>query len=141
MKTDPPRRYEADVEGRFTVQGLPEGALIVRGFAAEYLPLDVTVPAGQNNVTIALRTHGYLEGVVVVGRATELQRRHLANSVATVNARELYRTPSQTVDQAFQGKVAGANIQSNAGSAGRRAAAAAPGSLDDHRALRAAVRD
>src|SRR5918996_3349447 len=118
VKADPPIKIETDVEGRFAIQGLPEGPLTVRGFSADYLPLDVTVPAGQNTVTIALRTYGYLEEVVVVGRATEAQRRHIANSVASVSARELYETPSQTVDQALQGKVAGANIQSNAGAPG-----------------------
>jgi TonB-linked SusC/RagA family outer membrane protein len=118
VKADPPIRIETDADGRFTAQGLPEGPLTVRGFSADYLPLDVTVPAGQNTVTIALRTYGYLEEVLVVGRATEAQRRHLANSVASVSARELYQTPSQTVDQALQGKVAGANIQSNAGAPG-----------------------
>ncbi|HLL52737.1 MAG TPA: SusC/RagA family TonB-linked outer membrane protein, partial [Myxococcaceae bacterium] len=54
----------------------------------------------------------------VVGRASEVARKNLANSVATVNTEALTRTPVATLDQAVQGKVAGANIQSNSGAPG-----------------------
>ena len=59
----------------------------------------------------------------MTGQATTVARRNLANAVATVSAQELKRAPAPSIDQALQGKVAGANIQSNSGRSGRRHAA------------------
>jgi len=62
----------------------------------------------------------YLEEMVVVGRATKMARKNLPNTVATVKAEDLARCPAQTVEAALQGKIVGANIQSNSGApAGR----------------------
>ncbi|HEY0739895.1 MAG TPA: SusC/RagA family TonB-linked outer membrane protein [Chryseosolibacter sp.] len=55
-----------------------------------------------------------LEEVVISGLATNVKRSNLANAVATVSAAELVGTTSPvTTDGALQGKIAGANIQSN----------------------------
>jgi TonB-linked SusC/RagA family outer membrane protein len=55
-----------------------------------------------------------LEEVVVSGLATNVKRSNLANAVSTVSAAELVGTTSPvTTDGALQGKIAGANIQSN----------------------------
>ena len=50
---------------------------------------------------------------MVTGHATGVERRNLANAVETVEASELSRTPTVSVDAALQGKLAGANISSN----------------------------
>ncbi len=55
-----------------------------------------------------------LSEVVVSGLATTVKRSNLANTVSTVSAKDLVGTTSPiTTDGALQGKIAGANIQSN----------------------------
>ncbi|HEX6135443.1 MAG TPA: TonB-dependent receptor [Longimicrobiales bacterium] len=59
-----------------------------------------------------------LEAVVVTGTAAPTARRAIGNAVSTVSARELESTPATTIDQALQGRVAGAVITSNTGTPG-----------------------
>jgi TonB-linked SusC/RagA family outer membrane protein len=58
------------------------------------------------------------EEIVVTGRASSTERRHLAVAIETVKAEDLNEVPAQTVDQQLQGKVLGANIQRNDGAPG-----------------------
>src|SRR4029079_13887513 len=58
------------------------------------------------------------EAIVVTGQATGVEKRNLANAVATVDAQQLVRTSTTHVEQALQGKLAGANILSNGGGPG-----------------------
>ena len=51
---------------------------------------DIPVPASQNAVSAALaRDYFQLEAIVVTGQATGVERKNLANAVATVNAQQL----------------------------------------------------
>lgn len=59
-----------------------------------------------------------LEEIVVTGTAAPTARRALGNAVSTVSAEALAQTNSVTIDQALQGKVAGASITSNTGNPG-----------------------
>lgn len=55
-----------------------------------------------------------LSEVVVSGLATTVKRANMANAVSTVSAKDLVGTTAPvTTDGALQGKIAGANIQSN----------------------------
>ena len=56
--------------------------------------------------------------MVVTGPASGISRRNLANSVASIDAEDLTRVPAISIEQAFQGKVAGAQIQQNTGAPG-----------------------
>jgi TonB-linked SusC/RagA family outer membrane protein len=107
---------ETDVNGFFTLE-IPEGAVVLDVTSQDYKQRDVLVPPTQRSVNIPLEP-SFTEEMVVVGRASEVARKNLANAVATVNAESLNRTPAATVDQAIQGKVAGANIQANSGAPG-----------------------
>jgi TonB-linked SusC/RagA family outer membrane protein len=107
---------ETDVNGYFTLE-IPEGAVVLDISSQDYKQRDVLVPPNQKSVNVPLDP-SFTEELVVVGRASEVARKNLANSVATVNAESLNRTPAATVDQAIQGKVAGANIQANSGAPG-----------------------
>src|SRR5205085_8845595 len=69
------------------------------------------------NVGLA-RDYFQLEAVVVTGQATGVERKNLANAVATVSAEALVKTEVSTVDQALVGKVAGATFRSNSGAPG-----------------------
>jgi TonB-linked SusC/RagA family outer membrane protein len=84
-----------------------------------YKPREVALPAGQNTVDIQLEIDVLgLDELVVTGRATSVSRRNVANAVATVSATEMQRAPAETVEKALQGKVAGANIETNSGAPG-----------------------
>ena len=60
-----------------------------------------------------------LDEVVVTGLSTSIKRKNLANSVVTINATQLNGVaPSQTFDQALNGKIVGATINANSGTPG-----------------------
>ncbi len=107
---------ETDLKGYFSLE-IPEDTVVLDISSQDYKQRDVLVPPSQKSVNIPLEP-SFTEEMVVVGRASEVARKNLANSVATVNAESLNRAPAATVDQAIQGKVAGANIQSNSGAPG-----------------------
>src|SRR5688572_27249808 len=80
---------------------------------------EVPVPVGTDDITVTLRKDVLkLEQVVVTGPASGISRRNLANSVASLDAEDLTRVPAISIEQAFQGKLAGAQIQSNTGAPG-----------------------
>ena len=108
----------ADSRGAFSVT-VPEGPaeLVVR--AIGYRSQRVQVPVGVDAVTVTLARDVFrLEDVVVTGQATGVQRRNLPNAVATVTAADLGDTPTPSIEQQLQGKVAGADIQTNSGAPG-----------------------
>ncbi|WP_224368140.1 SusC/RagA family TonB-linked outer membrane protein [Hyalangium versicolor] len=107
---------ETDLKGYFTLE-IPQEAVVLDISSQDYKQRDVLVPPTQQSVNVPLEP-SFTEEMVVVGRASEVARKNLANSVATVKADEVTRAPAATVDQALQGKVAGANIQSNSGAPG-----------------------
>ncbi|MSR07062.1 MAG: SusC/RagA family TonB-linked outer membrane protein [Gemmatimonadetes bacterium] len=80
---------------------------------------DVSVPVGQNSVQAALeRDYFQLEAIVVTGQATGVERRNLANAVASISADQLTKVPTASVERALQGKVTGATITDNNGAPG-----------------------
>nr|WP_228565077.1 SusC/RagA family TonB-linked outer membrane protein [Myxococcus sp. AB036A] len=108
---------ETELDGTFTLPNVPTRAVTLLFSSQDYGEREVLIGANQRTVEVALENI-FAEEMVVVGRASEVARKNLANSVASVNSEEINRAPAQTVDQALQGKVAGANIQSNGGAPG-----------------------
>ena len=107
------------VAGTFTIGSVPERGVTIAIRRIGSNPLDIVVPSGQNDVRISLtRDPLRLSDVVVTGQATSVERRNLANAVATVSGEDVSRVSAQTVEQALQGKVVGATIQSNSGAPG-----------------------
>src|SRR4051812_36439916 len=105
--------------GQFTLGNVPENAVVVAVRRIGSNPADIPVAAGQNDIRITLtRDPLRLSDVVVTGQATGVERRNLANAIATVSGEEVSRVASQTVEQALQGKVVGASIQANSGAPG-----------------------
>ena len=105
--------------GRFTLGNVPDGNIVVsiRRIGSNFA--DLPLPAGQNELRAVLtRDPLRLSDVVVTGQATGVERRNLANAVATVSGEEVARVSAQTVEQALQGKVVGASIQANSGAPG-----------------------
>ncbi|MBU8899976.1 SusC/RagA family TonB-linked outer membrane protein [Corallococcus sp. H22C18031201] len=108
---------ETEMDGSFTLPGAPRGPVTLLFSSQDYKEREISVGASQGDVRVVMEG-SFSEEMVVVGRASELARKNVANAVASVNAEEITRTPTQTVDQAIQGKIAGANIQSNSGAPG-----------------------
>ena len=105
-------------DGTFTIIA-PVQAITLTVRRIGFPPQDVAVAATQESVTITMsRDPLKLEEVVVTGLATGMSRRNLANSVATVGAEEVSKVPATSIENALQGKVAGAQIQQNTGAPG-----------------------
>ena len=105
--------------GRFTIT-VSDASAAVRVRRIGYRAKVVQVPAGTTELTITLEKDVLqLEAQVVTGVATSTSRANAANAVSTVSADELVgRAPAQTIDNALQGKVAGAIISTNSGAPG-----------------------
>ena len=105
--------------GRFTVP-VAAGAQTLRVRRIGYQARVVTVAAGQTDVgSVALaRDVLQLEAQVVTGVGPTISRRNAANDVAVVSGAELNRVPQPTVDNALQGKIAGATVTQNSGAPG-----------------------
>ncbi|HEY0970536.1 MAG TPA: SusC/RagA family TonB-linked outer membrane protein [Gemmatimonadales bacterium] len=109
-------RTEADGQFRLTA---PAGEVTVAARAIGYRRVTTPVPAGQNTVNFALeRDVLQLEGVVVTGQATTVERRSATTAVAHVSGEELTRVASPTIGNALTGKISGVNLQSNSGAPG-----------------------
>src|SRR5262245_58167393 len=105
-------------DGTFTL-AVPAREVTLMFRSIGYKRMDVRVPANQNSVSAALaRDYFQLEAIVVTGQATGVERKNLANSVATVSAEELLKAPTTNIEQSLQGKLAGAQITQMGGEPG-----------------------
>ena len=108
---------QTNATGEFTIEGRPSGTLDLVVKYAGYEPVLMTLEGDQNDVVVEMKLSS-LEELLVVGRATGVERRRLPNSVARVTSEVINRVPAENITQALQGKVAGANIQTNSGAPG-----------------------
>jgi TonB-dependent starch-binding outer membrane protein SusC len=105
-------------DGNFALNA-PDRPLTLNVRAIGYKGMRLTVPAEQGSVNVALEPDVFkLEELVITGQATFVEKRNLANAVATVDAGELTRAPTPTIESALQGKIPGATIQANSGAPG-----------------------
>jgi TonB-dependent starch-binding outer membrane protein SusC len=105
-------------DGSYTLT-VPAGPLTLTFRRIGYKQAERPLTADQSTIDVALeRDVLKLEETIVTGQATGESRRNVANAVSTVSADELTKVQSQTLDQALQGKVAGADIQANSGAPG-----------------------
>jgi len=106
-----------DADGRFKLN-VPANAILVIS-STGYKSQSVKADAGANLDLKMEDDIARLDEVVVTGLSTTVKRRNLANSVATISAKQLDGVaPSQTFDAALNGKIPGAYINSNTGAPG-----------------------
>jgi TonB-dependent starch-binding outer membrane protein SusC len=112
------RRAVAGEDGRFRIEMPAEGGvLLVR--AIGYRGRDIDIGGAETTIAIPLTRDIFnLEELVVTGQATGVERRNLANAVVTVNASDLGRVPTASIEEQLQGRVVGADIQRNSGAPG-----------------------
>ena len=106
------RGTTTDGDGTYKLS-VGEGAKIVIsyvGFASEEIAV-----GNRTSLDVAMREDArQISEVVVTGLATSVKRSNLANAVGMLSAKDLVGTTTPvTADGALQGKLAGANIQSN----------------------------
>jgi TonB-linked SusC/RagA family outer membrane protein len=107
-----------NADGRFSVSA-PNGPATIRVRRIGYSPKTVNVGAGLNDVTVALSKDVLeLDKQVITGSATTVATLNAANAVSVVSGAQVNRAPAQTIDNALQGKIAGAVITQNSGAPG-----------------------
>ena len=105
-------------DGTFTLAA-PQRDVVLTIRSIGFKRRDVTVPAAEQTVRVPLsRDYFQLEAIVVTGQATGVEKKNLANAVATVSATEVSKVPSATVEEALQGKMAGVQMEENSGAPG-----------------------
>lgn len=107
---------QTDANGAFSIKvsgNSPKLVVSFIGFATQ------TVNAADNVTVVLLEDVTKMSEVVVTGLASGIKRSNSANSVATLNSKELTGiTRPPTLDGAISGKVAGAQLNANSGAPG-----------------------
>ena len=105
-------------QGQFSIAA-PATTVTLRVRRIGYQQRNVVVPVAQNDLLVTLvKDVLQLEAQVVTGTSTAVSSLNAANAVSTVTAEALTRVAAPTIDNALQGKIAGAMISSNSGAPG-----------------------
>ena len=104
--------------GTFTLQ-VPVGAVVLTIRRIGYPQTDVRVAPTVSTVDVVLKRDALkLDQVVITGQVTGISRRNMATSVASISADEVTKVTAQSIENAFQGKIAGAQISQSTGAPG-----------------------
>ena len=105
----------SDFDGRFSLNA-PANAVLQITYIG-YVPQEINV-SGKKEIVITLKEDTEtLEEVVVVGYGT-MKKRDITGSVSSVNSSVLTASSAPSAASALQGRIAGVNIQKNAGRPG-----------------------
>jgi TonB-dependent starch-binding outer membrane protein SusC len=105
-------------QGQFSLLA-PPTTVTLRIRRIGYQQRSLTVPAGQNDILVTLvKDVLQLEAQVVTGTSTAVSSLNAANAVSVVSADQLTRVSAPTLDNALQGKIAGAIVSQNSGAPG-----------------------
>ena len=105
-------------EGNYRLE-VPQGDVRLLARAIGYKRGSQLVTATQNTANFALeRDVLQIEGVVVTGQATTIDRRSATTAVAQVTGDAINNVPAPTIQNALVGRVSGVNLQSNSGAPG-----------------------
>ncbi|MGH7552242.1 MAG: TonB-dependent receptor plug domain-containing protein, partial [Longimicrobiales bacterium] len=108
----------AGENGNFSL-AIPAGAVTLTVRSLGFKTQTITVAAEQSSVLVSMETDPLrLDEIVVTGQATGIQRRNLANAVATVSSDKLNIVPAASIETQLAAKVAGADVQANSGAPG-----------------------
>lgn len=108
-----------DMEGRYVLENLPEGAILVFSLMG-YKTVETPVNNRQEVNLVLHEDLARLDEVVVVGYGT-VQKSDLTGSVGTVDEEALQERPAATIQQSMAGRIAGVNVSQNSGRPGGQA--------------------
>lgn len=108
-----------DNDGMFSIKGVPPGStLIFSGIGFE----SSEVAASGQPMKVSLKTDSkVLNEVVVTGVGVATSKKKLAIDVGSVNSKDVAKSAVASVEQALQGKIAGASVQFTSGVPGTAA--------------------
>ena len=108
--------------GEYVLTGVPAGARVISIRRIGFQPVNKTVQVlggSTQTVDAALSVSAInLSEVVVTGTASPTEKRRVGTSIATVDSTLVSKAQAVTIDQALQGKIAGAQITQNSGGPG-----------------------
>ena len=105
-------------EGRFRLT-VPSGQVVVTARYIGYKRSTRALPPDQNTIDFGLEKDVLqLEGVVVTGQATTVERRSATTAIAYVSGDQLNTVATPTIENALVGRITGVNLQSNSGAPG-----------------------
>jgi TonB-linked SusC/RagA family outer membrane protein len=105
-----------DANGNFTIPVPPNGTLQFTGIGFEQRDVAVT---NQTSVDVQLAIEAKsLSEVVVTGVGVATDKRKVAIDVASLNSKDVAKSAVASVEQALQGKIAGAQVQFPSGTPG-----------------------
>lgn len=106
-----------DVEGRFTLNGVPEKAVLSVTFVG-YKSKEITLKSGQSQIKVELSDDAeLLDEVVVVGYGT-MKKRDLSGAVSQIKGDDLMRGNPADLSQGLAGKIAGVVVNQSDGAPG-----------------------
>ena len=106
-----------DDKGAFSLEGVAPTDVRLRIEAGGYRDRTIKALADVEDVSAMLELAAG-EQVFIEGRAPVIVKQNLANGASVINSEDLNRVSAQTLDAAMQGKISGANLQSDSGAPG-----------------------
>lgn len=110
-----------DLEGNYTIAGLPEGEVTLIFTYTGYLPMSrkVKVKAGEaSKLNVLLEPETITtEEVIIVGYGTQ-RKRDMTGNISKISSRDLNDIPGTSIDASLQGKAAGVQVIQGSGIAG-----------------------
>ncbi|MDG3583899.1 carboxypeptidase-like regulatory domain-containing protein [Galbibacter pacificus] len=90
-----------DFDGKFSITIPDEKSVMI----ISYIAKEVTVPSGQNSISIFLKSDvNALEEVVVMGSSVSQSRKKIGNAITTLKSEDITKAPTPSVTRLFRGK-------------------------------------
>jgi TonB-dependent starch-binding outer membrane protein SusC len=110
----------SDSDGSFQIKGIPPNSTIL--FSGIGYENQEAVLNGANSLNIKMKTDAKaLSEVVVTGVGVATSKKKVALDVGTINSKDVAKSAIASVEQALQGKIAGASVQFTSGLPGASA--------------------
>lgn len=119
VKGNPKLGAVTDVDGKFVINDVPEGAVLVIQ-ALDYKSKEVAV-GSQSSIDIGLEADVIQTIEVISTGYGEVETRSFTGSAGKVGSKEIENVPIQSFDQILQGRTPGILVQSSSGMPGARA--------------------
>ncbi len=107
----------SEADGTFVLEEVPAGPVKLLITSPGYSNQEIEMGASDSQIDVAMSL-SRSEEILIIGRAPQITRQNLANGASVVKGEDVNQVPAQTLDNALQGRISGANIQANSGAPG-----------------------